>query len=291
MNNIQTKIATGKFAMLAQKNGDRPLEFDPPKKYYFLQPKLDGIRCIISKDGAFSRNGKEFKNVKHILNELKPLFKYAPELVLDGELYTHKYKDNFNKIISLMRKQTPSQADRFNAVDVQYHCYDIVDERRPELSYRERHDMIQHLQYKYNLLYTRPVATYVVDNQMEINKIHNTNKEQGYEGSMVRSNAPYEHKRSWTLQKVKDWSDTEITITGFVEGKGKFANGLGKFIGLDSTGRIVEVPWPNLTIKDRQAVWATRKSFLGKELTFEYFERTPAGAYRFPRAKTLRNYE
>ena len=63
MNNIQNMIAKGKFAMLAQKNGDRPLEFDPPKKYYFLQPKLDGIRCIISKDGAFSRNGKEFKNV------------------------------------------------------------------------------------------------------------------------------------------------------------------------------------------------------------------------------------
>ena len=183
MNNIQNMIAKGKFAMLAQKNGDRPLEFDPPKKYYFLQPKLDGIRCIISKDGAFSRNGKEFKNVKHILNELKPLFDYAPELVLDGELYTHKYKDNFNKIISLMRKQKPSQADRFNAVDVQYHCYDIVDERRPELSYRERHDMIQHLQYKYKMLYTRPVPTYVVDSQMEINKIHNTNKEQGYEGS------------------------------------------------------------------------------------------------------------
>ena len=286
-------IETGKFAMLAHKNGDRPLEFNPPKKYYFLQPKLDGVRCIISKDGAFSRNGKEFKNVDHILNELAPLFKYAPELVLDGELYNHDLKDDFNKIISLVRKSVNiSLEDRLEAKRlVQFHNYDIIDEKRPELSYRERHDIIQHLQYKYNLLYTRPVATYVVDNQMEINKLHNNNKEEGYEGSMVRSNAPYEHKRSWTLQKVKDWSDTEITITGFVEGKGKFAKGLGKFIGSDIEGRIVEVPWPNLTIKDRQAVWATRKSYLGKELTFEYFERTPAGAYRFPRAKTLRNYE
>ena len=290
---MKDKILNGKFAMLAHKNGDQPLEFDPPKKYYFLQPKLDGVRCIISKDGAFSRNGKEFKNVDHILNELAPLFKYAPELVLDGELYNHDLKDDFNKIISLVRKSVNiSLEDRLEAKRlVQFHNYDIIDEKRPELSYRERHDIIQHLQYKYNLLYTRPVATYVVDNQMEINKLHNNNKEEGYEGSMVRSNAPYEHKRSWTLQKVKDWSDTEITITGFVEGKGKFAKGLGKFIGSDIEGRIVEVPWPSLTIKDRQAVWATRKSYLGKELTFEYFERTPAGAYRFPRAKTLRNYE
>ena len=263
---VANLIATGKFAMLAHKNGDRPLEFDPPKKYYFLQPKLDGIRCIISKDGAFSRNGKEFKNVKHILNELEPLFKYAPELTLDGELYSHNYRDNFNKIISLMRRQTPTQIDRFNAVDVQFHCYDIVDERRPELSYRERLDLIQHTEYKYDLKYFKPVKTWVVDSQMEINKLHNDNKENGYEGSMVRSNAPYEHKRSWTLQKVKDWSDTEIKITGFVEGKGKFAKGLGKFIGVDSEGLEVQVPWPNLTIKDRQAVWATRKSYLGKEL-------------------------
>ena len=277
--------------MLAHKNGEKPLVFNPPKQYYFLQPKLDGIRCIISKDGAFSRNGKEFHNCKHILNELKPLFRYAPELVLDGELYSHNYRDQFNKIISLMRKKRPSQADRFNAVDVQFHCYDIVDERRPELSYRERYDIVQHLQYKYKLKYYKVVKTWVVDSQMEINKLHNNNKEEGYEGSMVRSNSPYEHKRSWTLQKVKDWSDTEITITGYVEGNGKFSNGLGKFVGRDSEGREVEVPWPNLTIKQRQEVWKTRKSFLGKALTFEYFERTPAGAYRFPRAKTLRNYE
>ena len=291
MNNIQTKIATGKFAMLAHKNGEKPLVFNPPKQYYFLQPKLDGIRCIISKDGAFSRNGKEFHNCKHILNELKPLFRYAPELVLDGELYSHQYRDQFNKIISLMRKKRPSQADRFNAVDVQFHCYDVVDSKRPELAYRERHDIIQHLKYKYNLKYLKEVPTFVVDSQGEIDMIHNLNKAKGYEGSMVRSNAPYEHKRSWTLQKVKDWSDSEFIITGFVEGKGKFKNGLGKFIGVDLDNKKIEVPWPDITIAKRKEIWENRMDYIGKFATFEWFERTPAGAYRFPRFKALRNYE
>ena len=277
--------------MLAHKNGEKPLVFNPPKQYYFLQPKLDGIRCIISKDGAFSRNGKPFNNVKHILNELKPLFRYAPELVLDGELYSHNYRDNFNKIISLMRKKRPSQADRFNAVDVQFHCYDIVDEKRPELSYRERNDIIQHLQYKYKLKYYKIVPTFVVDSQGEIDMIHNLNKVKGYEGSMVRSNAPYEHKRSWTLQKVKDWSDSEFIITGFVEGKGKFKNGLGKFIGVDLDNKKIEVPWPDITIAKRKEIWENRMDYIGKFATFEWFERTPAGAYRFPRFKALRNYE
>ena len=291
MNNIQTKIATGKFAMLAHKNGEKPLVFNPPKQYYFLQPKLDGIRCIISKDGAFSRNGKEFHNCKHILNELKPLFRYAPELVLDGELYSHNYRDNFNKIISLMRKKRPSQADRFNAVDVQFHCYDIVDERRPELSYRERYDIVQHLQYKYKLKYYKVVKTWVVDSQMEINKLHNQNKEEGYEGSMIRSNSPYEHKRSWTLQKVKDWTDEEFKITRVVEGVGKFASGIGKLIGVCEKGIERQAPWPNLTIRQRQEMWTRRKDLIGKLATVEYFELTPDGAWRFPRVKTLRNYE
>ena len=133
--------------------------------------------------------------------------------------------------------------------------------------------------------------TKVVYSKAELNKYHKQNKANGYEGSMLRQNKPYEQKRSYTLQKVKDWSDTEITITDYIEGRGKFKNGLGKFIGVDSDDRIVEVPWPTLTILDRQGIWHNRQSYIGKKLTFEYFERTPAGAYRFPRAKAVRNYE
>ena len=97
--------------------------------------------------------------------------------------------------------------------------------------------------------------------------------------------------RSDNLQKVKDWSDTEITITGYIEGKGKFAGGLGKFLGRDSDDRVVEVPWPTLTIAERRNVFNNIADYIGKQLTFEYFERTPSGAYRFPRAKAMRNYE
>ena len=85
-----------------------------------------------------------------------------------------------------------------------------------------------------------------------------------------------------------------MTIIDIIEGKGKFANGLGKLIGMtdgDDGYRRVEVPWPSLTIVERQELWKNREKIIGYELTFEYFERTPAGAYRFPRAKCIRNYE
>ena len=285
-------ILEGKFAMLAQKSEDRELDFE--NHTYYIQPKLDGVRCIIRKDGAFSRNGKSFKNVEHILKELKPLFDYAPELILDGELYNHELKEDFNKIISLVRKtkRITDEDRRESQRLIQFHNYDIFNVNRQGLSYVERLDLMRHIQRKYNLLYMRAVSTQIVNNKVDLNLLNKINKKQGYEGSMVRNNMPYEPgKRSWTLQKVKEWQDTEMTITWFVEGKGKFENGLGKFVGLDGDLREVEVPWPSLTIEERQEVWKNKESYLGKVLTFEYFERTPAGAYRFPRAKGIRDYE
>ena len=259
----------------------------------FIQPKLDGVRCYITKNGAFSRNNKQFHNCKHILTELKPLFNDNPYLILDGELYNHKFKNNFNKIISLVRKQKPTQQNKFEAASyLQFHCYDLYEMTGfSNVDFIDRTLAITNLKSKYKLKFTHEVDTKVVYFKAELNKYHKQNKANGYEGSMLRQNKPYEQKRSYTLQKIKDWSDTEITITDYIEGKGKFKNGLGKFLGVDPNNRLVEVPWPSLTILDRQGIWHNRQSYIGKKLTFEYFERTPSGAYRFPRAKTIRNYE
>ena len=261
---------------------------------HFIQPKLDGVRCYITKDGAFSRNNKRFHNCKHILTELKPLFADNPYLILDGELYNHKFKNNFNKIISLVRKQKPTQQDKFEAASyLQFHCYDLFSDydAYSHLKFIDRTLAITNLKSKYKLKFLHEVDTKVIWSQADLNKFHKQNKANGYEGSMLRKNELYEQKRSYTLQKVKDWSDTEITVTGYIEGQGKFKNGLGKFLGTDNNGLAVEVPWPSLTIPERKRIWSIRKSLIGKQLTFEYFERTPGGAYRFPRAKAFRNYE
>ena len=169
----------------------------------------------------------------------------------------------------------------------------MFDVNRSELEYQERYKILLHLEYKYNLLYTFPVSAIRVTDQEGIDYHHNLNKVWGYEGSMLRiNNYPYESTRSWSLRKVKDRHDTEFTITGFVEGKGKFEGGLGKFLGVDLDGREVEVPYPSVTIEARRQILDLFEThYIGKVATFEYFERTPSGAYRFPRFKTLRNYE
>ena len=79
-------------AMLAHK-------YNPNKANYpaYIQPKLDGVRCLFTAEGAFSRAGNQFMNVEHIEHDLKPVFNKYPNLILDGELYNHGLKNDFEK--------------------------------------------------------------------------------------------------------------------------------------------------------------------------------------------------
>jgi len=116
---------TIKKAMLAHKFNKSRVDWDQP---VYIQPKLDGVRCLFTSNGAYSRNHKQFMNVKHIEMALKPFFNQQPDVVLDGELYNHKLKNDFEKIISLVRKQKPTEEDRRNAQHlVQFHVYDYFD--------------------------------------------------------------------------------------------------------------------------------------------------------------------
>ena len=260
---------------------------------YFIQPKLDGVRCYITKDGAFSRNHKQLHNCKHILTELKPLFADNPSVILDGELYNHKFKNNFNKIISLVRKQKPTQQDKFEAASyLQFHCYDLFSDydSYSYLKFIDRTLAITNLQSKYKLRFTKTVDTKVLYSETELNKIHNENKQNGYEGSIIRANKLYEQKRSHNLWKVKDFNDTEATIIGWVEGQGKRTGTIGKFLARDANG--IEFGMP---VMDKMPVlkkmYNIAEWYIGKTATFTYFQRTPSGSYRHPLFKTVRNYE
>ena len=91
--------------MLAHKFDESRIDWNDK---VFLQPKLDGVRCLFTKDGAFSRTGKQFMNVQHLEDALKIFFDVNPNAILDGELYNHRLKADFERIISLVRKQKPT---------------------------------------------------------------------------------------------------------------------------------------------------------------------------------------
>ena len=275
-------------AMLAHKFDDSRVDWSSDK--VFIQPKLDGVRCLFTKDGAYSRNHKQFMNVRHIEMALKPFFDQHPDIVLDGELYNHKLKRDFEKIISLVRKQKPTDTDRRNAQHlVQFHVYDYFDGVRYD-SYDTRRDQlicsdIYDAQIKY--VHAKPVSSYE-----QARELHATYLSEGYEGSIIRLDGLYKHGRSYDLMKFKDFSDTEATIVGYEIGKGKRSGTLGKFLMLDDEGvRFGCPPGKGYTYKDLAHMLTNIDDYIGKRATFTYFQRTQAGSYRHPLFKAIRNYE
>ena len=276
--------------MLAYKVGKKPVDWS---EKVFMQPKLDGVRCVIQLDKtgkviAYSRTGKPWLNIRHILKDLKPWFKEHPDAILDGELYNHELRNDFEQIISLVRTQKPTAYMRSKSKKlVQFHCYDyangndVYSQRMQNLSVSDM--------YSYCVKY---VPTWQVTSSGHANLKHKTFLEKDYEGSILRLDTVYQTKRSYGLQKFKDFHDAEATIVGYVPGKGKRTGTLGKFMMQDDKG--VEFgcpPGKGYNYKDLANMLNNIHDYIGERATFTYFERTKAGSYRHPLFKTLRNYE
>ena len=271
-------------AMLAHK-------YNEDKAHYpaFIQPKLDGVRCLFTAKGAFSRANNQFMNVDHIEQALKPFFAKNPTAVLDGELYNHGLKDDFEKIISLVKKKKPTDQDKAEAAElVQYHVYDVAS--MTIAPYSLRFNFIQDLTYTYPIC---KVDTQVALDFDEALKMHKKNLKLGYEGSIYRTfEGRYKGTRSWDLMKFKDFHDDEATIVGYEIGQGKREGTLGKFIMMDDDGiQFGCPPGKGYNYKDLASILNNITDYIGERATFTYFERTKAGSYRHPHYKCLRNYE
>jgi len=275
--------------MLAYPVSDKPIDYT---KQVFMQPKLDGVRCLIQYDDgkvtAYSRTGKVWQNIEHITLNLYKFFDKHPNVILDGELYNHDYKDNFEQIISMVRKTKPTVEARAESRDnVQFHCYDIVDE---VLTFDMRiHFIKQSLPSSYCI---KHVHTMQISSHENALAFHEGYKAGGYEGSIVRTNDTYQCKRSHNLRKFKDFSDAEAIIEGYVEGKGKRKGTLGKFLMVDADGiRFGCPPGKGYNYKDLTVMLKNIDDYIGKLATFTYFERTKANSYRHPLFKCIRDYE
>ena len=284
-----------KKPMLAYPVSDKPIDYTKP---VFMQPKLDGVRCLIQYERrtqpredvvvAYSRTGKQWLNINHILQSLVPFFQANPNVILDGELYNHALRDDFEKIISCVRKQKPTAIDRAESRRlVQFHCYDIVDETT---TFEERYKFVDFNLKDPSIYGVRTVKTIVTPTESQAKVNHARNLDAGFEGSILRTNDVYKCGRSWSLRKFKDFHDAEAVLTDWVEGKGKRKGTIGKFMAIDADGNTFGMPVMD-NFKKLQTMFNEMQTWVGREATFTYFERTKAGSYRHPLFKAIRDYE
>jgi len=289
------KVASGYFAdiksidtselfkpMLANKWEDRKDKVTYP---LYSQPKLDGIRCIVKEDGMYTRTGKPIDSAPHIFNALAPLFANDPDLIFDGELYADKYANDFNAIVSLVKKTKPTAKDLIDSAEViEYHVYDLPSHGGV---FSERCAAITGMSLP---KCCKRVSTHIVNSEKDVINQYEVYVAQGYEGQMIRVNSKYENKRSNTLLKHKSFIDEEYKIIGVVEGNGNLAGKVGALLFTSSNGNdftaSVNGGWDHL-----EMLWGERKRLIGLLATVKYFNLTPDGIPRFPKVIGIRDYE
>lgn len=246
----------------------------------FSQPKLDGIRCIVTKDGMFSRTGKPIVSCPHIRKSLNEVFAMAPNLIVDGELYNHRYRDNFNTIQSLItsKKPTSDDLDR-TAEEVEYHVYDIMD---TGLKFSERFSLLNSYLNDENSP-IKFVETTLVKDLLSLDAKYSEYLNDGYEGQMVRLDTPYVNKRTNNLIKRKEFMDTEYKVLEIVEGNGNWAGYAKSVLCYDP---INEVEFSS-GIKGnqeftKQLLEDAQSGIVPKYVTVRYPNLTPDGIPRFP---------
>jgi DNA ligase 1 len=255
----------------------------------FSQPKLDGIRCIATKDGLFTRNGKRIESCPHISKELQELFENNYFLIFDGELYNHDLKHDFNKITSLVKKTKPSDADVLESESlVEFWIYDLVDVTN---NFKERIEWIEQNILVKEYISIKAVPTALPSNQEQLNELYEAYTEYGFEGQMIRLNTKYENKRSKNLLKRKEFQDKEYTIIDVIEGEGNKAGMAGAMIFKNEAGFQFNsnIKGPREYLKE---LWKNKPTLIGKQATVKFFNLTPDNNVpRFPYVIAIRDYE
>lgn len=249
----------------------------------YAQPKLDGIRCIAIKKGnevtLWSRTRKRITSCPHIEDAIKLDFAHVANIILDGELYNHELMTDpkrfsetritegtvvidggFEQIVSAVRKEKPSPESQL----IEYHIYDMVD---TQFTTKERLDYLDSNVVRPPL---KVLWTLIVNNQEDVAELFKRHTKAGYEGVMLRNmSAKYENKRSYNLQKVKEFQDSEFEIVGVVEGKGKLQGLLGAFLCKTQDGTEFEVKMTGNQEETRKFL-NNPTLCVGKMLTVQY---------------------
>lgn len=255
---------------------------DKVKFPVFCQRKLDGIRCIATKNGLFTRNGKLIVSIPHVNKSIEYLFEKYPDLVLDGEIFNEKLKDNFNKIASIVKKVKNTEESLLESEKyAQYHIYDCCFRNQEfiTMEFSSRYDfLINHIEEnKYIIL----VKTYFVQTQNELNKYYEQFLEERYEGLIVRLDAFYENKRSKNLLKMKPFETDEFEIIDIIEGEGNKTRMVGALVCRTKDGKIF-----NSNLKGgfeiSKQIWINKNNYIGKTATIRYQNLTPDNIPRFP---------
>lgn len=241
----------------------------------FVQPKLDGMRCLaINDDSGFrliSRQNKEIKNMDHIKEDISLCVDMDGDFIIDGELYCHDL--SFQEIMKRIKKYRSGESER-----IKFWMYDFHDkDNRFAMRYLKLSSLNWgHIPY----IHCKKTPTYRINSELDLMGYHSKFIVAGYEGSMLRHGAKgYKNNgRCDQLLKVKDFIDICLPVKDVVAGDQRPEEGFFLFendAGTFTTGM-------RYTHEQRVEFLLNKEDIIGRMEEIRFFEYTDDGIPRFP---------
>jgi len=279
----ETDIAGGVNVMLAHTYSKQGHKI---KWGAYIQPKFDGTRMVaMVKNGhcsLWTRSRKPITSLPHIQHEIEKLFPEG-KYIFDGEAYSDEYKNHFEEIVHYVRQEEPIKGCEI----IDYHVYDLIEEG----TFKERNEKLTEL-LAGKTKYLKLVETVWVENEDEAMEKFEAFRADGYEGGILRnSDGLYIGKRSYDLQKIKEFDEGEFDVRGISEGRGKLAGHAATFICVTEDGQ--EFGAKLVGDMDRlKEYFDDHTLWMGKKATVKFQGKTNKNAVpRFPIAMRIRDSE
>lgn len=251
---------------------------------WFVSRKLDGCRCIciINEDGEptyFSRAGNEFLTLKNLDAEIISLG--LKNMVIDGEIcmLDANGNENFQGIIKEIKRKDHTIENPF------FYMFDLLTMEEFIKKEGTTPFSIRNVQLD-NLFFQREFTkidylpqTILIDEQMLMFHV-SAAKENGWEGLMLRKDAPYQGKRSNDVLKVKQFYDAEYVVVDIenavnrviVDGK-EVEELMMRNVVIEHKGYRVQVG-SGFNHEQKRYYFENPNEIIGKQITVCYFEES-----------------
>ncbi len=268
---------------------------------WFVSRKLDGCRCIciIDENGEpkyFSRAGNEFLTLKNLDAEIISLG--LKNMVIDGEIcmMDENGNENFQGIIKEIKRKDHTIENPF------FYMFDILTleefvNKEGTTPFSIRNVQLDNLFFEKefkNIGYLEQKI--LLDERMLMIMVANA-KEHGWEGLMLRKDAPYQGKRSNDVLKVKQFYDAEYIVVDIenainrviVDGK-EVEEMMMRNVVIEHKGNRVQVG-SGFSHEQKRHYYEHPEEIIGKQITVQYFETTKndkgTESLRFPTVKAI----
>ena len=192
---------------------------DPTGMY--CSRKLNGVRCLIHLQSGqepiyYTKTGRVITGLDKITEALAPCMRDITDLVIDGELSlsTPDGADDFNTLVSVIQKKD-------HVIDrPRFHAFDIVPGKnfaagRWPTRFIDRRLILDALTFDADGKFFTLHPQERINNRAHLESNIARAVQMGWEGLVLRNNAPYSGQITEDLLRLKLWQDTEVPIVGF----------------------------------------------------------------------------